>query len=121
VQVLLDTNIFYPDLRMQKTELRFLLDLSRQGYIRLLVPEVVIRETVNKYRERVVECERRLILITRELQDLSAPSMGVDLPEMEVEEAVQAYEQYLRSELQSANAEVLRIPRVAHNELEAIS
>jgi predicted nucleic acid-binding protein len=56
-----DTSIFAEDLHLKSTSLRLLIEDGAAAGHQLVVPEVVIREIVNRYRERVEERREKLL------------------------------------------------------------
>ena len=69
MQVVIDTNIFYDDLMLNGASFRLLLARARKGDFKLALPEVVVLETVGKYRERVQSVVSGLVESSRRLAD----------------------------------------------------
>jgi hypothetical protein len=115
VRVVVDTNAFYSDLRL-RGPLRVLVDATRRGEITLVVPEVVVREVLKRFRERYLDDVRKWNRAVRALAELGVDDLEARrLPD--VEDALIEYEAYLRTRLHDAGALVPLIPTVGHDEV----
>jgi hypothetical protein len=90
-----------------------LLREARHERIDLLVAEICFDEAVNLFREDVEEALRQARKAERALLDLGAVDKAAPAPS--IEDAVQEYRQSLRFLLDSANAQWLPYPVVAHD------
>ena len=94
------------------------LDLARAGQIRLVVPELVIRETINKWSEKVTQLERHRTQAISELVAARALRMP-RTKQLNVEAAAASEERRLRELLETAEALVPAIPEVPHESVVA--
>jgi hypothetical protein len=107
-----DTNTFYSDLGM-RGGLRILLNLTRQGRVRLAVPEVVVQEVLKQFRFRYAEEQRRYMSSARTLRGLGV-HVGETPPLPDVDEAVISYESELRNRLHDSGATVRLVTDLSH-------
>lgn len=91
--VVVDTNqITSVDWHLEKQLWRRLLQLARRGDVRVIVPEIVVAETVGKFRRESATAARQLRMLHLDAPDAAA--------------AADRYEQSLRETLSSAGAEI---------------
>lgn len=118
IQVLLDANIFIDDALMRRGPFRLLLEQSRRGSFRLLVPELVVMETVNHRRKMMESARREFRKAAREVARLfSLDNEPQQYLYLDVNERTRAYERAFREKLEMANATILDFPSVGHKEL----
>jgi hypothetical protein len=112
--VVLDTNALVRDWHFKAPSLSSLFDLGRRSELRIVVPEVVVLELVNKYREEVLSVDEDLKKSGAQLDRLGLVSQ---LPKIGANEAAQRYEGWLREHLSAARVQVAAIPDIPHLEL----
>jgi hypothetical protein len=113
--ILIDTSALHSDPTLDRPYGRLLLAAARSNEVDLVLPEVVVLEAVNLFRERLEQASRSIRKAQREFQ-----SLGVDFtPELPDDGTVDAYEQALRARLGDVGARVPRPPDVAHLDLAA--
>ena|ERR1035437_7974545 len=100
MRVVLDTSVFVADFRMKGAAFRLFLENLRTVGHSLVVPRIVLMETVNKYRERLKQTVTKLASTTDELnrllgRDLRLPTQ-VDT-DAKTDELAALYERELRS------------------------
>lgn len=117
--VVLDSTVLVADLNRRSKPLETLVrEALRQGY-RLVVPEVVVREVVNHYRERLsegVEAIEVQLGVWKKKLGYVPPVATSELWADSVQEA-EKFEGSLREWLQSNRISVLPIPDVSHSDL----
>lgn len=82
--------------------------------VRVVVPEVVCLEVINKYREELkafVESLERLVSSSGRLQ------LYVTLPSLDIATAVERYEAWFCGRLEASKVTIAPIPSVSHDEL----
>jgi hypothetical protein len=77
----------------------------------LIVPELVVRELVNKRRENLVAADRRLRQARATLSSLGVP---VDLPRIDLEPFIAGIDAAVRSRLAAANVEIIDFATIDH-------
>ncbi len=115
--VVLDTNIFYRDFLLRSNAFRILLESLKYVPARLCVPEIVLDETVAKYREALGE---RLVADTRARRRVGEILLQPPLAERPVSDehaAVQAYEAHLKARLAEAGTKFLPYPEESHKKV----
>ncbi|HXG58035.1 MAG TPA: PIN domain-containing protein [Thermoanaerobaculia bacterium] len=111
--ILIDTSALHSDPTLNRPYGRLLLAATRSDEVDLVLPEIVVLEAVNMFRERLEQASRSIRKAQRELQ-----SLGVGFaPELPDDASVGAYEQTLRGRLADAGARIPQPPNVAHLDL----
>jgi hypothetical protein len=113
----LDTNAIREDFRFRRNPWRLFLREGRLGHLKILVPEIVVDEAVNLYREDAANALRSATKARRSLLGLGADQTGVPPVELDVEALTDAYAARLREALESAKADFLPYPRVSHEDV----
>jgi len=110
--IVIDTNIFFDDLRLKRS-LDLLFKKIENVPFSLRMPEIVVQEVINKYKEQRQAHLNRLVTSVRELKSLTI--LDVEIEELEDEHLandLQAYEHFLREKILS-NGEIVPIPEVS--------
>lgn len=113
--VVLDSSAIYGDPMLRRLPARILLAASRQGQLRLVLPEVVISELPKLYREQLDAAARD---VCRGLEKLA--HLGVTgLPNVEIDRQalLDAFEPALRDRLTCHGAETAPVPQPDHADL----
>lgn len=113
-RVVLDTNILVANFRPSNA-FKLLLEGSRSDQIILIVPELVVREAANKYREHLSTKLRDLDKVASALRRFD---IHVEVPLRDEPEArALLYERNLRGSLTAAGAAIPGLPDVPHAKL----
>lgn len=111
--IVVDTNIFFHDLRISRS-LDLLFKEIENIHFSLRIPEVVVHETINIYKEHRQSNRSNLNKSIREWNYLALKSKDLPLVEQEtIENDLHAYEEYLRSKILSCG-EVIPYPEIPH-------
>ena len=97
--IVIDTNIFFDDLRLKRS-LDLLFKKIENVPFSLRMPEIVVQEVINKYKEQRQAHLNRLVTSVRELKSLTI--LDVEIEELEDEHLandLQAYEHFLREKI----------------------
>jgi len=113
--VILDSTALIGDFHLSTAASKGLLEGARSGIIRLAVPELVLLEVTNKWRERVRQVAGAADAVGKDAQRLGLK--GVKIVGPIVADVVAEYEQELRRKLAAANASILPMPDVPHEAL----
>jgi len=118
VNLVLDSNVFVADFRMSGSGFHTLLnELVRTGH-KLYVPQVVVDEAVNKYREWLKKCKDN---IDKEIRDLNKragiSNLCRSISDRRIDELVGNFEDVLTERLLSVDAQICPYPDVTHEEL----
>lgn len=116
MRAILDTNILLANLRGTRpsNNLKLLLAEARSERYTLVVPQLVIEETVNKRREAAQKAERSM---RKAQSDLAAIGANLDLPDVDVNAIVDGFRATLITLLTDAKAELPDLPEVGHDSL----
>jgi hypothetical protein len=117
MDIVLDSNIFCADYKLEGSAFRVFFGGLPRVHARLVVPEIVIDEVVNKYRERILELNGDLRRVAHEAARLLGRELVTMLDKEVVDEEVSKYEHYLREQLGKAGATILPYPKTKHQEL----
>jgi predicted nucleic acid-binding protein len=115
--VVLDTNIFYRDFLLRGNAFRILLESIQFIPARLCVPEVVVDETLAKYREAVSERLATDAKAQRQLREILVQSPAMQPELIDEIKTVAAYEAYLKARLTEAGTKFLPYPRDLHKDV----
>jgi predicted nucleic acid-binding protein len=115
VRVILDTNVLVGPYHRKSGPFRLLLEQARRGQIVVELPEVVILETVRRYRAEVAEWLRSYKDVRAKLRYVASE----DLPalDLDADGETARYEQELRRDFDSVGAIVGTVPRIEHVEV----
>jgi len=120
MKVVFDTNIFCSDYYMSGASFRILKDGAHLIPAEIYVPEVVIDEVVNRYREDVAEAieahEKATNVIRRLLPEISA---NFQISPVSSNEMSDKYQAWFLNELKLLGVKVLPYPKVTHKEVVA--
>jgi hypothetical protein len=108
--VVLDTSAIHKDYRLANSETLFLLGHAATQEFRVCVPEIVVREMVNHYREDAVTANVSLDRALRALHNLLNRPVGQALTGEEMESAVQAFDAGFRESLLVHGAHIEPLP-----------
>lgn len=119
--VVLDTNEVGVHRPLASAGHRLLIEAARAGTIRLVVPQLVIDEVVNKWRENLEDAVERRAKAERQLVALQAITPAKQAPILDSEELAHAVRNQLVELLASVDADMPDLPAVKHEELVARS
>ena len=116
IRVVIDTNILLANLHGHRPNnaLKLVLADARRERFRLVVPELVVRELINKKREGLVDADHRLRQSHATLAEVGYPAALTrpDLPAL-----TSMFERRVREMLDGAKADVPALSSVAHDDL----
>ncbi|RLL81553.1 PIN domain-containing protein [Mesotoga sp. BH458_6_3_2_1] len=114
MKVILDSTVFCADFRMSGSSFFTLFEAVRAALIELKVPDVVIDEVVNRFREDLEETLQKKRKLDSKLDSLLKKETSNSSPDICVEKEVIDYRNFLHSQLKKLNAEVLPYPETPH-------
>lgn len=119
MKLVLDSNIFCQDYRLASTNFRVLRDGLHLLPADLKIPEIVIDEVSNRYREilqeRTIEIKRAKAVVARMLAKTEDHALQAAACSPDQEEW--RYRNWLLSELERMGAEILPYPTVSHKDV----
>jgi hypothetical protein len=116
IRIVLDANAVGIDPPFGKIQHRLLLDAHRSGAIRLVVPQLALREAVNSWKSEVQSQEAKLAAAQGRLREL-VRSEDWTLPVFDREAAAAALLEELGEALSTAGVETPPTPDADHDEL----
>jgi hypothetical protein len=110
--IILDTTETYDNLRLDTPDFKLLQSFLRKKPAVLIVPRIVVQETVNHYRERLMATLSSAGEKLRQLHHLlsSSPEIKlseIKLPEIDFELAIDRYEEEIEKQLKRLHAKEL--------------
>ncbi|HZO25225.1 MAG TPA: PIN domain-containing protein [Chloroflexota bacterium] len=108
--VVLDTNEMFGDFWLRHREIQFLLEHAQKPNFHVCLPEVVIREMSNQFRERWSEARERYETALRDLERLIGRTISDRVQAGEIDTAAGRYEIELRRTIQGYGVHIEPIP-----------
>lgn len=116
--VVLDTNILYSDFHLRGAEIESLCQSINKIGGKVCIPEVVIRETINKYREELSASRKMIDKGLNAYSRLSGQSVfNNPITEEQTDSDVIAFKDYHRQRVRELGIDVLPIPSISHEEV----
>jgi predicted nucleic acid-binding protein len=119
--VVLDTTVLGSDWRLQGPATAFIVAECTAGRLRLIVPELVVKEAVNLYTRERKTSQKQLLRAARKHQRLSLGEPDQRIIELIAgignDDPGAAYEDHLRALLKDADAFIAALPAVPHDQL----
>ena len=112
--VIVDTNVFVFAAHGLRAEMRRLLDEAARGNLDLVVPELVVQESINSWFEKIRGIEQARRVAVKELRDRRALPADHEDTRLDFEAARQAEDSRVRAALLSAGASIPGFPAVGH-------
>lgn len=115
MKVVLDTNVLVADFFMTRNAFKVLRSSPRHR-IKIMLPSVVIEETVTKYGETVQKHLSEIDSALKRLDGLRATE-GVDRPNVLLEGVSQSFREFLMDQVKRMRVDVLETPTITHDEI----
>jgi hypothetical protein len=114
--VILDTTEFHDAPKADSNSFNILEEYIRRTRSQLVIPEIVLKETVNRVREILERIPREIRKIQRDYDRIkSAGSAELEIVQPDFDRALRLYEIEFRERLErSLNAVILPVPNVTH-------
>jgi len=119
MKVLLDSSIVCADYFLSSGNFEVLRDGLESAGFQLIVPEIVLEETANKYGEEVEKVRVQLRRHGERLNYLFQEQYVASIADSEVEKRIARYAKILRRMVMASGAEVLPYPEIAHADIVA--
>lgn len=115
IHLVLDSNaIIEKNWRLSGPDFELLLQATRGDHIQLVVPELVVQETVNQYRIKLNDKLSKAESATHDLNKLVFHADPIDNFHVDIDREVEQYEQLLRNRLEELGAECPGYDDVPH-------
>lgn len=115
--IVIDTNQFIGNYRLESPQWRMLLDAANHLSYTVVVPEVVVDEVVNKFKEQLVEATQKMGALGRDLAKMLPDFDGSG--DVDVETSVDEYRSWLKAHLEASGVRIEPYPSVSHREVVA--
>lgn len=83
----------------------------------LVIPQIVILEAKNQYRERLLKRNERFLSCGNEIKGMLTPSIQLDLPQFNLEELCREYSAHLDRRLRELKAIILDHSDILHDKI----
>lgn len=113
--IVIDTNIFFDNFRLKKSLDLLFRDIENVNFS-LRIPEVVVRETLNIYKEQRQSNSDRLLSSVSWLKTQTSLQVTVDINNDALEADFEEYSHYFRNKI-NAFGEIVPLPSVTHQGL----
>ncbi|MBK8161796.1 MAG: DUF4935 domain-containing protein [Gammaproteobacteria bacterium] len=92
MKLVLDTNAFVQrKFRLDGPHISILKEAISKGFVELVVPEIIVEETINKYRENLIESLKEVNKKIDALNSILAGSQQIQIPSINIENEVQTF------------------------------
>lgn len=115
--VILDTNVIVGDFRLTAASSRLLIENLKQAGHELAVPELVVQEAVNKFREQLTDDAKSMVKLTHSVSQKLGQRITPCLHPIYIAKHVTEYDQFLRNKLREHGASTPPLPDVSHQEV----
>lgn len=116
MKVTLDTNILVQDYWLQNFSSKLFLDGLKHASITLYIPEIVIDEIVNKFKEQLTEKYNNYLKNEKELNKILRKENNT-LLSINIDKETKEYKTYLMNKLKSIKCSILPYPDIAHQKI----
>lgn len=115
MKITIDTNIFVQDYWMNSTQYAVFFSNINIIPANIHIPEIVIDEIINKYRESLIEKVKEQEKIFNEVKRLSKKE--INYINININEQVDEYKKFFDSKLKSISANIISYPEISHKEI----
>lgn len=116
MKVVLDTNVLCQDYFLKSLQISLLLENKRLINAELYIPQVVIDETINRFREDLLDATDKAIKANRGLQKLLG---GENEIEVDIGQSVESMSKNLFSQIRANEIQIIPYPTISHAEIVA--
>lgn len=113
--IVIDTNIFFDNFRLKKSLDLLFRDIENVNFS-LRIPEIVIQETLNKYKEQRQSNSDRLLWSINWLKAQTSLQFNVEINDASLKTDFEEYASFFRNKINEFG-EVVQLPNVTHQGL----
>jgi hypothetical protein len=113
MKLVLDTNIFCADYRLQGNAFRILFEVANKIGAEIFVPQVVFEETIGKFQSTYQDVSLKLEKATRDTERLLGEKLSTENTK-EIDKIVNDYQNFLSKKLSDNNVNLLPYPQIEH-------
>jgi hypothetical protein len=113
--IILDTSVVVPDFRLRSTRFRAVLHTAQELRTHINIPQLVIDELINKYREELQKSYDSMVQVEKKIRSL----INSRLPErrIDISKQVALYSDWLQSEMSKNKIESIDYSHIDHKSL----
>lgn len=115
--IVLDSNIFVNDFRMNGSAFAVLFETLSSLRAKLLIPEIIVDEVMNKYREMLSSTVQQLNKTDVLFYKMTGRQLVQRLSEDDVDQLVSDYKKYFTQKTNQIKAKIEPYPRVSHEDI----
>jgi len=117
MRIVLDTNIICADFLMKGNAFRiFLSGVPRVG-VTVYIPEVVVDEVLNKYKQALLEAVRSFDNVSKLWHRITENKLKLFEEALDIENQISWYREYLQEKIKNIGAKVVAYPDISHKEM----
>lgn len=116
MKIVLDTNVLCQDYFLKSPQAQLLLENHKVINGNIIVPQVVVDETINRYKEDLQDAVEKATKTNRVLQRLLGTDENIDV---DIEQKVATMSDELTTKFNQHKVEILPYPKVSHEEIVA--
>lgn len=118
MKIVIDTNIIYGDFFLKKAQIISLCETASRCGIEIYVPEVVIAEIINQYREKLEEICHKVNECIRGIDQI-APQYTFNNPFSDVvkNNLLKEYGAHLRNRINELGIKIIPYSQISHKDL----
>jgi len=115
--VIPDTSVFEEDLLLRSVQWRLLLENAAAANLTIAVPQVVLAEVVNRFREKVYKHIGTVTESLAVLNRLTDSHLDNPIKAEDPEHWIRWYRDQLRARIKGRGGQILKMPRIPHAKL----
>ncbi len=114
--VFIDTSIFFANNFLEGKEIRTLLDLSKDGHIKIVMPQITLKEIIKKAEENAIEAfnsynaTRDKLRVLRNIESLKAQVGESKINESQQKEYIKELHSYIKKVIKVAKITIIDYP-----------
>lgn len=118
MKIVIDTNIIYGDFFLKNAQIISLCETASRCGIGIYIPEVVMDEIINQYREKLVEICPKVNDCIRGITQI-APQYAFNNPFTDAvkDKLLKEYESYIRIRINELGIKIIPYPHISHKDV----
>lgn len=117
MKVVLDTNIIVADYNLKKPTAKILLEQAKNGMLDVYIPEIVMDEVFNKFRQRFEQAQKDIITEIGKIAQLNDEELESPVSKEFIENSIKRYQKRLEKLLLDHKVTIVPYPEIAHKVL----
>jgi predicted nucleic acid-binding protein len=117
MKIVIDSNIIIADFWMESTNFKLLFESAKKGNVQILIPEIVLDEVINKYRQRLEKSLKDVGSELRTFNKLSKGTIKQPIEQKTIDKSIKDYQKHLRKTVKKNEIIVLKYPKTEHKYL----